>query len=224
MQRTKIEWCDYVWNPVKGLCPNDCKLDDGLSYCYARSFYKRFKWNPEIRFDCKEMDLIDLPSKPSRIFVGSTIDLFHPSFTITDISLIIRAIRMRSGADKHIWMFLTKNSERYAQFYFPKNCWLGVTVTNYDDLGKALSLKEKDNLRFVSFEPLLGDIKNTPRWLDWLIVGAMTGAHAKKYRPKWEWIERIVSEASEFGIPIFLKDNLKEIWQGELIQGFPDQT
>jgi len=25
MQRTRIEWCDYTVNPVKGLCPVDCK-------------------------------------------------------------------------------------------------------------------------------------------------------------------------------------------------------
>ena len=44
MNLTKIEWCDYTINPVKGLCPMAC------SYCYARRMYKRFKWNPEIRF------------------------------------------------------------------------------------------------------------------------------------------------------------------------------
>ena len=45
MNKTKIEWTDYTINPVKGLCPMAC------SYCYARAMYKRFRWNPEIRYD-----------------------------------------------------------------------------------------------------------------------------------------------------------------------------
>ncbi len=45
MNKTKIPWCDYTINPVKGLCPMACE------YCYARKMYKRFKWNPVIRYD-----------------------------------------------------------------------------------------------------------------------------------------------------------------------------
>ena len=41
MQKSKIEWCDYVANPVKGVCQDQCP------YCYAKRMYKRFKWNPE---------------------------------------------------------------------------------------------------------------------------------------------------------------------------------
>lgn len=38
MNRTKIDWCDYVWNPVWG-CYRGCK------YCYARKFARRFAKN-----------------------------------------------------------------------------------------------------------------------------------------------------------------------------------
>ena len=37
MNKTKIEWCDYTWNPVVG-----CKT--GCDYCYAERMNKRFKW------------------------------------------------------------------------------------------------------------------------------------------------------------------------------------
>ena len=43
MQKTKIEWTDYVWNPIKGLCPHDCW------YCYARKVYERFGWDTEMK-------------------------------------------------------------------------------------------------------------------------------------------------------------------------------
>lgn len=36
MNRSKIEWCDYTWNPVTG-CKHDCP------YCYARVIANRFK-------------------------------------------------------------------------------------------------------------------------------------------------------------------------------------
>ena len=73
LYKTKTEWCDYVINPIKGLCPVDCKDNQGKSYCYARRMYKRFKWNPEIRF-VKER--LIMPSIPSRFFIGSTMELF----------------------------------------------------------------------------------------------------------------------------------------------------
>src|SRR3990167_8885005 len=77
-QRTKIEWVrnedgtqGCTINPVKGLCPMGC------SYCYARAMYKRFKWNPEIRYDRLQTYITPFEIKrPSRIFVGSTMELF----------------------------------------------------------------------------------------------------------------------------------------------------
>ena len=71
MQKSKIEWCDYTINPVKGLCPVGC------SYCYARRMYKRFGWNPEIRYDDMVWQTGGYMPKGSKIFIGSTIDLFH---------------------------------------------------------------------------------------------------------------------------------------------------
>lgn len=48
MNKTKIPWCDYTINPVKGICPMHCKDNLGKEYCYAarpNGLYKRFKWN-----------------------------------------------------------------------------------------------------------------------------------------------------------------------------------
>lgn len=40
MNKSKIEWCDYTWNPVSG-CYYMC------DYCYARRIAERFKGNKE---------------------------------------------------------------------------------------------------------------------------------------------------------------------------------
>ena len=66
-----IGWSDYTINPVKGKCPMGC------DYCYARRMYDRFKWNPEIRYEDPFWQFHKLKGKkPSRVFVGSTMELF----------------------------------------------------------------------------------------------------------------------------------------------------
>jgi len=73
LQRTKIEWTDFVWNPVKGICPVGC------FYCYARKMYKRFGWDETIRLDSDELVRPMVLSKPSKIFVCSTFEIFSPA-------------------------------------------------------------------------------------------------------------------------------------------------
>src|SRR3990167_2433987 len=84
MGRTRIEWlrdpitgkAGYTINPIRGLCPVDCKDNQGKSYCYARRLYKRFGWDPAIRFEPEA--LLDLATMPngSKVFIGSTMELF----------------------------------------------------------------------------------------------------------------------------------------------------
>ena len=74
-KKGNISWTDYTWNPIKGLCPVGCW------YCYARAMHKRFKMNPEIKYEVDDLKiLIDLRGKElSKIFVCSTFEIFHPS-------------------------------------------------------------------------------------------------------------------------------------------------
>ena len=216
MQKTKIEWCDYTWNPVKGLCPTGCW------YCYARAFYKRFKWDPEIRLDQEELWYRDMPKEPSRIFVGSTIDLFHPKIKTGWIDKILYVVQIPRFSH-HTFIFLTKFPERYAMFNFPKNCWLGVTVTKPVDEHKIFELeKNENNLRFISYEPLLRIPTHIPKWIQWIIIGALTGAHSKNYKVDPAWIEVFAQHCGLWKIPIFLKNNLQKVWGKKLIQEFPE--
>ena len=38
MNKTKIEWSDYTWNPITGCT----KISDGCRNCYAHEWAKRF--------------------------------------------------------------------------------------------------------------------------------------------------------------------------------------
>lgn len=55
----------------------------------------------------------------------------------------------------------------------------------------------------------------------WIIVGAETGNRKDKIEPKAEWIEQVIKQADHWHLPIFMKDNLKPYWHGELRQEFP---
>ncbi|MBA7632378.1 hypothetical protein ES703_39924 [subsurface metagenome] len=209
MNKTKIEWCDYTVNPIKGVCPNSCW------YCYARRMYKRFKWNPEIRLDLDCLDKIWNIKKPSRIFVGSMHEIFGDWISDSWIQEIINRIK---HCEKHIFIFLSKNPKRYYDFKFPSNCWLGVTITGEEGYRTEeiyRYLYRKDNIRFISFEPILKLPYYFGKKMDWVIIGGLTGY---KYDRPDSVIRGIIAWHRCENVPIFIKPNLK--WE-EKIQEFP---
>jgi len=194
VNKTKIEWCDYTWNPVVG-----CKR--GCSFCYARKIRERF--NPNIPFEqiVSYDERLTQPLKckePSVIFVGSMSDIEYWSLEQMD-----KVLDIINQCPQHIFLFLTKNGETYKRFIFPKNCWLGVTVTG--DQPYMISNNNKNKI-FISIEPLLSEPKGL--WLnsliDWVIVGGLT----PKPQHENEWVDNILKEADRLKIPVFLKNNL----------------
>lgn len=213
MNKTKIDWTDFTWNPVTG-CKNTC------DYCYARAISKRFKrsFEPELHEDRLE-DPYKL-KEPSKIFVCSMADLFGDWVPDEWIKKILKVVK---DNPQHIFQFLTKNPDRYNErFNFPDNVWFGATVTNQEEYEKAiqkLRTKRPPKLNFISFEPLLNEINPYNcgwEWfndvgpkvfgIDWIIIGACT--HPKPFQPERKWVKRIVDFADEFEIPVVLKSNL----------------
>ncbi len=210
MAKSKIEWTNYSINPVKGLCPMACP------YCYARRMYKRFKWNPEIRFENPE-----LPKQPSRIFVGSTMELFGPWVKDEWLKLIFTGVRC---CPQHTFIFLTKQPQNLANWTFPENCWVGVSATDDKTFTEAcVHLQQiKASVKFISIEPLLahiGDFHYLPLLmqgtLQWLIIGQRTPVRAST-SPKIEWLKEIVEAADKAAIPVFLKNNLRPLIDSSL--------
>lgn len=238
MQRTKIEWTDFVWNPIKGLCPVDCKLPDGRSYCYARRMYQRFGWNPKVRLDgelfgsCQDAfapninvyEKLGSIKAGSKIFICSTCELFHPKISREWRDAVFQAIK---DNPQHIFQILTKFPQNIYR-PMPNNVWLGVSITQPIEMyPRIVNLYQAHaKVKFISFEPLLGDVGQfrfqgyLGEKVDWIIVGKLTG-HGHQYDPKQFWIESIRLHAKFFNTPLFLKNNLKEIWGSPLIQEFP---
>lgn len=202
MQKTRIDWCDYTINPIKGKCPNACW------YCYARKMYDRFKWNAEIRFVPEELDKIKTIKEPGRIFICSTHDLFGEWIPDLWIFKIITELHKYS---QHTFLLLTKNPSRYNNFTFRKNFWLGQTIVKKEDYKEI----KNDNIKFISFEPLLdNEIGNYRFPADWYIIGGLTPNPKHSH----EAIDKILNQASYFGIPVFIKHNA---WYSQIRKEFP---
>lgn len=222
MQHSKIEWLQggYSINPVKGLCPMDCKDNDGKSYCYARRmylnpYYESMYSHPEIRLaqDILSQFYALKHKKPSKVFVGSTMELFGEWVKPEWWHSIMAYVKAYS---EHTFIFLTKRPENLHKFQFPPNAWVGVSATNQLQAAEAFHyLKNvKATVKFISFEPLLGpmpfeylDKHFTQAGISWVIIGAQTPASLKTM-PKLGWVEEIANAAEKAKIPVFLKDNL----------------
>jgi len=212
-----IGWCDYTWNPVKGKCPVACP------YCYARKMYDRFKWDPTVRLDKKELMAPYKLKKPALIFAGSMIELFGELINpwMKDILKVV------TENPHHIFQFLTKVPQAMTHFDFPDNCWCGTTTERECTTYRLEYLHQVSaNIKFVSFEPLHGNFISNGRLnfianLDWAIIGAETGNRKGKIVPREHWIEQIIKVAEWGNVPIFMKDNLKPYWPGKLRQEFP---
>ena len=210
MQKSKIEWTDYTINPVKGLCPMAC------SYCYARAMYKRFKWNPAITFNIDVFQRLMKVKEPSKVFVGSTMELFGDW---VKQEWMIDIFSMCNAFKQHTFIFLTKQPQNLTKWSpFPDNCWVGVSVTSAQDaIIRVPKLKDIISpIKFISFEPLLKPIA-LPNQLyimlklsgiNWAIIGQQTPSNTKT-RPTVEWIREIIEACDIASIPMFLKNNLK---------------
>jgi len=212
-----ISWTDWTWNPIKGLCPVGCW------YCYGRAIYKRFKMKPIIRPAEEYPGMIFMPlyDYPKRIFVCSTFEIFHPSVKKEWRDWIFDVIEYNN---RHTFQILTKMPENIDR-PMPDNVWLGVSITGMGDRERMAHLHGiKAKIKFISWEPLLANPLppgwSIPRCVNWAIVGRLTG-HGKKHDPNKSEILGVIFEAKLWGIPVFLKNNLKEIWGEKLIQEFP---
>jgi protein gp37 len=183
--------------------------------------YKRFHWDEKIVFTNSLWNEAPKIKKPSRIFVGSTMELFGDWIDPEWLRLTFEAVKAHP---QHTFIFLTKQPQNLQKWSpFPENCWVGVSATNtqmFMEGMEALGPIEA-KVKFVSFEPFLEWHYLYPvtyplsnyfqnRGINWLIIGQQTPAKAAT-APKVEWIREIVEAADKAGVPVFLKDNLKPL-------------
>lgn len=166
---------------------------------------------------------------PSNFFVGAMADIFGswvPDEWIKQIFITCKQY------PHHRYMFLTKNPKRYAELAdheglpLERNFWFGSTVTAS---GAEWYWDGKRNT-FLSVEPMLEsmnflwkDWENQDRRPSWVIVGALT-ANSKPVTdklPRKTWVLDLLNECRRYGIPVFMKESIKDLMGNDFVQEMP---
>ena len=237
--KTKIEWTDRVWNPVRGCS----KVSEGCKGCYAEAFAERFRGVPghpyEYGFDLRLIpELLTKPlhwRKPQKIFVNSMSDLFHEK--VPD-DYIQEVVQIMLKANWHTYQVLTKRSERMShllktQLRFAADyphIWWGVSVENVKHgLPRITDLQEAPvKLRFLSIEPLLEPLDGLNLdGIGWVIVGGESGPGARPMHK--DWVISIREQCQKNSVPFFFKQwgGVRKHKTGRMLDGktydeFPD--
>lgn len=123
--RTKIEWADATWNPLRGCS----RVSEGCRNCYAERTAARFsgpglpyeglatkdppRWTGDVRLI---EDKIGDPlrwRKPRRVFVNSVSDLFHEAVPDAWIDEVFAVMAL---SPQHTFQVLTKRPERMRRY------------------------------------------------------------------------------------------------------------
>jgi len=222
-ENSNIEWCDHTFNPWWGC--QKVPRDPACHNCYAEAFAKRtghrvwgggkprrilsdanwakpLAWNEKAKMD----------GVRRRVFCASMADVFEDRRDLDEHrDRLWQIIRSTPHLD---WLLLTKRPENFGMLKINDdarhNVWLGVTAATQEhyDLRWPLLAKEEAAVRFISAEPIRGDLEllaDIPRvpLPDWIIVGGESGAGARPTNV--EFVMNLVAKCNTHGIPCFVK-------------------
>lgn len=180
MKHTKIDWCEWTWNPVWG-CKNNCQTPSGKPYCYAREINEK---HPRI----KDFNIPELSNRIDAVFLKNVKLIFVNS--MSDVCYwqedwLDRVLnRIKENPDK-VFIFLTKGYRYYrehiAKMDLP-NVILGLTATNRQQFdlvypeGYWLNTELQKAKTLLNIEPIFqappANLFRSNIW-SWVIVGAL---------------------------------------------------
>ncbi len=238
--KTKIEWCDFSSNPIRARRRDNgkghwacVKVSPGCVNCYAETINKRFGTGldyaaqsmklVEPYLDEREIDRLMKSRKLSgkRVLIGDMTDIFGEWVTDKMLGPLVHLFMLRPDVT---WIILTKRAERMARYFSgpaAPNIWMGASVENADHAFRIEDLrKARASIKFLSLEPLLGPLPALNlHGIDWVIVGGESGTGARSCHI--EWIEDIVEQCQESGVPVFVKQlGAKPRYRSPLIFGY----
>lgn len=167
-KNSKIEWCDHTWNPWYG-CK---KVSTGCKNCYMYRDMQRTPFDPHIVTRAKPTTFRKPLNwkEPAKVFTCSWSDFFVKEAD----PWREKAMEIIANTPHLTYQILTKRPERILEWLddacwpvsgcpiseLPKNVWIGISAENQKEYERRVPylLEIKASVRFVSLEPLLGQI------------------------------------------------------------------
>jgi protein gp37/ParB-like chromosome segregation protein Spo0J len=221
-KNTDIEWAMWSWNPVTG-CKHDCP------YCYAREIaHNIYEQDFEPTFIPERLGAARntvVPEKAAReigwrnVFVCSMADLWGKWVPREIIAYVMLEVWENPQWN---YLFLTKFPDRYLEFDFPRQAWLGTTVDRQVAVERAeksfakLIKQGHKGIRWLSVEPMLEPVKFTDlSMFDWVVIGGQSEwsregrVVVEKFVPPFRWYFDLIKQADLAGCQVYMKENLE---------------
>lgn len=215
---TGIAWCDHTHNEWIGCT----KVSAACDHCYAETLVKRYGWAKWGAGEARHLTSDANRKKPfawdrkaardgvrRRVFCSSLADVFDAEVPDRWRLDLMQTIRATPNLD---WLLLTKRPQVAKKFFdaqaIPANVWLGTTVEDQKmaDLRVPILRSIPAKVRFLSVEPMLGEVTMRPDWmlgLDWIICGGESGAGARVMQD-W-WATHLREQCQAAGVHFFMK-------------------
>jgi len=227
--KSLIHWTDATLNPITGCSEVGPECDN----CYAKKMsirlkamgQKNYEDGFKVRLHPHMLSKLSDWKRPRWIFLCSMSDPFHQEVPFDFLDEMHNEMRK---ANHHKYMILTKRVHRMNEYFKTRkglnHVFYGVSVGLRQSLNRIKVLRSIDvEHRFVSFEPLLGDLFSpylNPNeddmmnlsGIEWVIIGGESGPKAR--RMKVEHAKKLVEHSKAMGCSIFFKQ-MGSVWARE---------
>lgn len=240
---TRIEWADHTFNPWEG-CQ---KVGPGCDHCYAETRNARFgggtapnwgpgaprrrtsraNWKKPLHWNRDAAAFAEAHGRKQRVFCASLADVFDNAVPISWRADLFDLIDATPNLE---WLLLTKRIGNVNgmlgkwNLAMPPHVWLGATMVNQEEIDRDWDklMAAPAVIRFLSVEPMLGEIEIPPfgsPFVDWIICGGESGPGARPLRP--DWVRSLRDQCAAAGVAFLHKQN-GEFAPGEIAGDYLD--
>ena len=242
---TPIEWCDSAVNPVMGCDGCELWIPGKVEHCYAGSLHKIRGGNPgyadeflipktfagRMATAARWSDMRGKPhpgkpwldGQPRIVFVSDMGDALSRDVPFPFLRDEVIANVRSSAGRRHVWMWLTKQPHRMAEFSrwladdadarfvagagptWPANLWAGTSLTEAKYKPRVRHLRDVPAaVRFLSVEPIVADVGTLD--LDGIALCLIGGESGPGARPcDMEWGRSVIAQCRAAKVAPFFK-------------------